>query len=81
MTFADYLPGNAYSMHPAANANFIDTPNRIANTVVVEINPVLQMGLMTVTCMMDCFIRMFVRWWWTGCCLADFTLLALSEDV
>ena len=52
---ADDLPGNAYTMHPAAGANFVDIPNSITNAVMVEINPVLQMGSMTVTGMMNRF--------------------------
>jgi hypothetical protein len=42
-------------MHPAAGANFVDIPDSIANAVMVEINPVLQMGSMAVAGMMDRF--------------------------
>jgi hypothetical protein len=42
-------------MHPAASANFVDISDSIANAVVVEINPVLQMGSMAIAGMMDRF--------------------------
>jgi hypothetical protein len=42
-------------MHPTAGANFVDISDSIANAVMVKIDPVLQMGSMTVTCMMDRF--------------------------
>jgi hypothetical protein len=42
-------------MHPTAGANLVDISDRIANSVMVEINPVLQMGSMTIASMMDRF--------------------------
>jgi len=34
---ADDLPGNAYTMHPAAGANFVDIPNSITNAVIEDV--------------------------------------------
>jgi hypothetical protein len=42
-------------MHPAASPDLVDISDSIANAVMVEINPVLQMGSMTVAGMMDSF--------------------------
>ena len=47
------LPGNAYAMHPAASANLVDGPDRITDSVMIEIDPVLQMRSMAVTGMVD----------------------------
>ena len=52
---ADDLPGNAYTMHPAAGANFVDIPDSITNAVMIEIDPVLQIGSLTIAGMMDRF--------------------------
>ena len=38
------LPGNAYTMHPAAGSDLVDIPDRIPDPIMIEINPVLQMG-------------------------------------
>jgi len=40
-------------MHPATGANLIDIPDRITNAIMIEIDPVLQMGAMAVAGMMD----------------------------
>jgi len=48
-------PGNADTMHSAAGANLIDSPDRITDAIMVKINPVLQMRSMTVGGMMDRF--------------------------
>jgi hypothetical protein len=42
-------------MYSAASANLINIPNRITNPIMIEINPVLQVGAMTVAGMMDRF--------------------------
>jgi hypothetical protein len=47
-------PGNADTMHSAAGANLIDIPDPITDAVMIQIDPVLQMGAMTVASMMDC---------------------------
>jgi hypothetical protein len=50
---ANDLPGNAYSMHPAAGANLVDTPDRITDSVMIEIDPVLKMGSMAIAGVMN----------------------------
>jgi hypothetical protein len=50
---ANDLPGNSYTMHPAAGANLVDIPDRIADSVMIEIDPVLQMGSMAVSGMVN----------------------------
>jgi hypothetical protein len=42
-------------MHPAAGANFVNISDSITDSVMIEINPVFQMGSMTVAGMMDSF--------------------------
>jgi hypothetical protein len=42
------LAGNAYPMHPAAGADLVDIPDCIPDPVMIEVNPVLQMGSMVV---------------------------------
>jgi len=50
---ANDLPGNSYTMHPAAGANLVDTPDRITDSVMIEINPVLKMRSMVVAGVMN----------------------------
>jgi len=52
---ADYLTGNAYTMHPAASPNLVDIPDSITNAVMIEIDPVLQMSSMVIAGVMDPF--------------------------
>ena len=40
-------------MHPAAGADLVDIPDRIPDPVMIEIDPVLQMGSMVVAGMVD----------------------------
>ena len=47
------LPGNSYAMHPAAGANLVDIPDGVTNSVMIEINPVLQMCSMAITGVMN----------------------------
>jgi hypothetical protein len=49
------LPGNTYTMHPAAGSNLIDISDRITNAIMIQIDPVLQMRSMTVAGMMNRF--------------------------
>ena len=42
------LAGNAYPMHPTAGADLVDIPDPIPDPVMIEIDPVLQMGAMIV---------------------------------
>ena len=46
-------PGNSYTMHPAAGANLVDIPDRITDSVMIEIDPVLQMCSMVVAGVMN----------------------------
>jgi hypothetical protein len=50
---ANDIPGNAYSMHPAAGPNLVDTSDRITDSVMIEINPVLQMCSMIIAGVMN----------------------------
>jgi hypothetical protein len=50
---ANDFSGNAYSMHPAAGANLVDIPDSITNTVMIEIDPVLQVRSMAIAGMMN----------------------------
>ena len=45
---ANDLPGNSYTMHPAAGANLVDIPDHITDSVMIEIDPVFQMRSMVV---------------------------------
>jgi hypothetical protein len=47
------LPGDGYAMHPATGANLVYMPYRITDSVMVEIDPVLEMGSITVAGMMN----------------------------
>jgi hypothetical protein len=47
------FPGNSYAMHPAASANLVDAPYRITDSVMIEIDPVLQMGSMAIGSVMN----------------------------
>ena len=40
-------------MHPAAGANLVDIPDRITNSVMIQIDPVLQMRSMVVAGVMN----------------------------
>ena len=48
-----HLPGNAYAMHPAAGADLVNIPDRIANPVVIQIDPMFQMSAMVVAGVVD----------------------------
>jgi len=50
---ANDLPGNSYTMHSAAGANLVDTPYRVAYSVMIEIYPVLQMRSMAIAGVMN----------------------------
>ena len=52
---ANNLPGNCHTVHSAAGADLIDISNRITDPVMVEIDPVLEMGSITVICVMNSF--------------------------
>jgi len=52
---ANNLPGNCHTVHPAAGADLIDVPDRITDPVMVEIDPVLEMGSIAVICVMNSF--------------------------
>jgi hypothetical protein len=41
---AKELSGDAYAMHPAAGANLVHLPDRIPNSVMIQIDPVFKMG-------------------------------------
>jgi hypothetical protein len=44
----NHLAGNADPMHPTAGADLVDIPDPIPDPVIIEMNPVLQMGAMIV---------------------------------
>ena len=50
---ANDLPGNSYSMHPTAGANLVDAPNRITDSIMIEVDPVLQMCSMAIAGVMN----------------------------
>jgi hypothetical protein len=50
---ANDLSGNSYSIHPAAGANLVNTPDCITDSVMIEIDPVLQMCSMAITGVMN----------------------------
>jgi len=47
------LPGDGYAMHPATGAYLVYVSNRITNSVMIEIDLVLEMGSRTVVGMMN----------------------------
>ena len=50
---ANDLPGNAYAMHSAAGSNLVDGPYCITDSVMIEVDPVLQMRSMAITGVMN----------------------------
>jgi len=50
---ANDLLGDGYAMHPAAGANLVDIPDRVTDSVMIEIDPMLEMGSMAVAGMMN----------------------------
>jgi hypothetical protein len=50
---ANNLPGDGYAVHPATGANLVYVPDRITDSVMVEIDPVLEMGSITVAGVMN----------------------------
>jgi hypothetical protein len=50
---ANDLPGDSYTMHSAASSNLVNIPYGITDTVMIEINPVLQMCSMVITSVMN----------------------------
>jgi hypothetical protein len=50
---ANDLPGNSYTMHPAASSNLVNIPDGITDTVMTEINPVLQICSMVTAIVMN----------------------------
>jgi hypothetical protein len=50
---ANDLPGNSYTMHPTAGPNVVDIPDRITDSVMIEIDPVFQMRSMAVPGMVN----------------------------
>jgi hypothetical protein len=51
---ANDLPGYSYSMHPTAGSNLVDASDCITDSVMIEINPVLQMCSMIVAGVINC---------------------------
>jgi hypothetical protein len=52
---ANDLPGNMYTMHSAAGTNLVDAPDRITNSVMIEIDPVFQMCSMIIVGVINFF--------------------------
>ncbi len=50
---ANNLPGNCHTMHPATGAYLIDVPDCITDPVMVEIDPVLEVGSIAVIGVMN----------------------------
>jgi hypothetical protein len=50
---ANDLPGDGYAMHPATGAYLTYISNPITDSIVIEIDPVLEMGSMAVAGMMN----------------------------
>jgi hypothetical protein len=47
------LPGNAHAMHSAVGPNLVDISDRITDSVMIEVDPVLKIRPMNVTGMVN----------------------------
>ena len=50
---ANNLPGNSHTMHSAAGANLVDIPDSSTDSIMIKLDPVLQMRSMRVTSVVD----------------------------